>query len=400
MPLPTAHASVHVQSFCCCVFAQVNTAAGPDSGWMATQNASGRVMNIGWATVCGGAAALTTLREIKCVVAQAPPQPLPAARCPLPPCSLPLACWARPARPRSSALPSSVHRCCNSRYDPSLKTLVSNPVEELDRLRGSVLANISAPVAIPAGGTSAIPGTEGVDAAASSDLLVTFTLPADGSAASFGVCVLSSPGNTTSTDTAAAEEVDEDGDGAAGPGPGAGAVGGPWRPDGLCGDAANSVGIPVLANLSAVDAASGQRTGVVSIGTRHTGVGHPFHITLKKGEAEFDMRVLVDRCIVEAFMMGGRADFTSMGPTESRAKGGSATTPGTKMLLMGHSAITVKSAVVHAMGAGCRMLLPAALAPPLARAACCRTASPSCIRALGRRWFLHCMPLAMMGRLD
>ena len=260
-----------------------NTASGPDSAWMATQNASGRVLNVGWATVCGGASALTILRELK--------------------------------------------------YDVAHKALVSNPVEELEQLRTSSLANMTAPISIPAGGSSEIPGTAHNDAAASSDVLITFELPADGSAVAFGACVLASSGPR-------------------GGGLGQPEVGGPWRPGGLCGDAANSSGVPVLANLSAVDPEDGTRSGTVSIGVQR--LPHPVFITIYKDETEFDMRILVDRCIVEAFVMGGRHAFTSMGPQDAHEAGKNPvpSVPGTAMLLMAETAITVKSAQVYSMGCG------------------------------------------------
>ena len=66
------------------------------------------------------------------------------------------------------------------------------------------------------------------------------------------------------------------------------------------------------------------------------------------------MRILVDRCIVEAFMMKGRHSFTSMGPQDvaERSKGAVPGTPGTSVLLMAHTAITVKSVEAHAVGCG------------------------------------------------
>ena len=121
----------------------------------------------------------------------------------------------------------------------------------------------------------------------------------------------------------------------------------------ICGDAANSTGIPVLANLSAASA-NGTRTGTVSIGVLNTMSGHPVHVTVSKSESVFDMRILIDRCIVEAFVLGGRHSFTSMGPQDvvERRKGAVPGTPGTAILLIGHTAITVKSAEVHAIGCG------------------------------------------------
>jgi hypothetical protein len=208
---------------------------GPDSSWMVTQNASGRVMNIGWATVCGGASALTTLREVK--------------------------------------------------YDPKTRSLVANPVDELVGLRTGSLANVSS-LDIAAGTTFVVPGTTGVDAAASADLELTFTLPPDGSPAIFGACVLVGPiENATTGEMLEQPRVQAEG-----------GEGGPWRPAGLCGNLANSTGIPVLANFSAASA-NGTRSGTVSIGVTNTMHSHPVFVTIDKDEADaFSMRILVDKC--------------------------------------------------------------------------------------------------------
>lgn len=60
--------------------------------------------------------------------------------------------------------------------------------------------------------------------------------------------------------------------------------------------------------------------------------------------------------IVEAFLLGGRHSFTSMGPQDvaERAKGAVPGVPGTAIMLMslGHTAITVKSAEIYSMGCG------------------------------------------------
>jgi hypothetical protein len=100
-----------------------------------------------------------------------------------------------------------------------------------------------------------VQGTRNVDAAASADVLLNFELPSDGSAAIFGACVLVGPITNATTgesldplpsqsvrreqegELGLTDDVDDD-------------VGG------LCGDSANSTGIPVLANLSAATAVS------------------------------------------------------------------------------------------------------------------------------------------------
>ena len=80
--------------------------------------------------------------------------------------------------------------------------------------------------------------------------------------------------------------------------------------------------------------------------------GHPHTLTIAADVTEFDMRVLVDRCLVEAFMLGGRAVMTSMGPTECRTKGCKTTAPGTAMLLVAHTDVVVRSLEVHTVGCG------------------------------------------------
>ena len=53
------------------------------------------------------------------------------------------------------------------------------------------------------------------------------------------------------------------------------------------------------------------------------------------------------RCIVEAFVMGGRADFTSPSPPTVNNSA-----PGTAVKLFSGTGIRVSSATVHSMGCG------------------------------------------------
>jgi len=106
-----------------------------------------------------------------------------------------------------------------------------------------------------------VQGTRNVDAAASADVLLNFELPSDGSAAIFGACVLVGPITNATTgeslDPLPSQSVRREQEGELGLTDGVDDdVGGPWRPWGLCGDSANSTGIPVLANLSAATAVS------------------------------------------------------------------------------------------------------------------------------------------------
>jgi sucrose-6-phosphate hydrolase SacC (GH32 family) len=71
-------------------------------------------------------------------------------------------------------------------------------------------------------------------------------------------------------------------------------------------------------------------------------------VALLPSETEFEMRILVDRCIVEAFLMGGRVAFTSHGPRRSDP----AEIPGTEIRLFSTTGVTVTSAVVHSMSCG------------------------------------------------
>ena len=81
--------------------------------------------------------------------------------------------------------------------DAAAKTLVANPVEEFALLRTGTLANVTTPIVIRAGTTLMVAGTANVDAAASSDIEVAFALPDANRPAVFGVCVLATPGSST-----------------------------------------------------------------------------------------------------------------------------------------------------------------------------------------------------------
>jgi len=152
------------------------------------------------------------------------------------------------------------------KYDPRLPGLVSSPIAELAALRNATLANETA-VTLAPGRPFAITGTAG-GAAASSDVLARFQLPAGN--ASFGLCVLS--------------------------------------------DAGATLGVAVTVQVTA---AAGVRSGVASIGhcgdvTAHHDNRNWMHgaLRLLEGESVVDLRVLIDRSIVEAFILGGRAVLT------------------------------------------------------------------------------------------
>ena len=152
------------------------------------------------------------------------------------------------------------------KYDPRLPGLVSSPIAELAALRNATLANETA-VTLAPGRPFAITGTAG-GAAASSDVLARFRLPDEN--ASFGLCVLS--------------------------------------------DAGATLGVAVTVEVTV---SAGVRSGVASIGhcgdvAAHHDNGNWMHgvFRLLEGESEVDLRVLIDRSIVEVFILGGRAVLT------------------------------------------------------------------------------------------
>jgi len=151
-----------------------------------------------------------------------------------------------------------------------------------------------------------------------------FTLPDNAStAASFGMCVLSDPSTP-------------------------------------------NVGIGVVVNVSAADGSTGQRNASAWIGLcgNATSWGHGYgHRTtgtfqIFKEEREVDFRVLCDRSIVEAFLMGGRAVFSET--TDDAFPGSNNQTwdgdlrygyP-TAVQIFASGVETIASAVVYAMGCG------------------------------------------------
>ena len=200
--------------------------------------------------------------------------------------------------------------------------LVANPISELAQLRNGTLANETS-VRLRPGVPHVLGRTAAEDSAASADVVATFTLPTTSAAVSFGVCVLSDPSTA-------------------------------------------NVGIGVVANISAADSSTGQRTANAWIGLcgPATGWGHGYgHRTtgrfpIFKGEREVDFRVLVDRSIVEAFLMGGRGVFSQ--GTNGAFPGSSNQTwdadlhhgyP-TAVQIFASGAETMANVAVHSMGCG------------------------------------------------
>jgi len=201
--------------------------------------------------------------------------------------------------------------------------LVANPIAELARLRNGTLANDSSVRLQP--GVPHVLGSTAVDgSAASADIVATFTLPDDAStAASFGICVLSDPSTA-------------------------------------------NVGIGVVVNVSAADGSTGQRTASAWIGLCGpatiwgNGYGHRTTGTFQifKEEREVDFRVLCDRSIVEAFLMGGRAVF-SASTNDAFPGSNNQTWDGdlrhgypTAVQIFAGGVETIASAVAYAMGCG------------------------------------------------
>ena len=116
----------------------------------------------------------------------------------------------------------------------------------------------------------------------------------------------------------------------------------------VCGDgAANSTGLPVLVNVSAVGG-DGMRTAHATIKQTNTREQRTSAaVPLLKGETEFELRILVDRCIVEAFLMGGRAAFTSSGPATAAGA-----PPGTAVKVFSATGVRLAAATVYSMGCG------------------------------------------------
>ena len=201
--------------------------------------------------------------------------------------------------------------------------LVANPISELARLRNGTLANDSS-VSLRPGVPHVLGRTAVEDSAASADVVATFTLPDDASTnVSFGVCVLSDPSTA-------------------------------------------NVGIGVVVNVSAADGSTGQRTGSAWIGrcgpkiAWGNGYGHRTtgSFPIFKDEREVDFRVLCDRSIVEAFLMGGRAVFAAgtngafPGSTNLTWDGDLHYGYPTAVQIFAGGVETIASAAVYSMGCG------------------------------------------------
>lgn len=169
-------------------------------------------------------------------------------------------------------------------FDPLLKRLVSNPPVELRRLRNATLFSLTN-VSVPAGATREL-----TTAGSAMDLEMTLALPASSAQPlAFGLEVLAgaAPGGNATT---------------------------------------------VSLSISAATDPSGTRNGTLLIvAPRITNTSwDPWgamesNFTLLKGESVLDLRVVVDRSIVEVWVGGGRAaisirDFPAEGETAARLR--------------------------------------------------------------------------------
>ena len=203
-------------------------------------------------------------------------------------------------------------------YDPKLAAMLSNPVAEIETLRGATLGSIATPRSLPAGGAVALFGTGKLST--TFDLVAEITLPA-GKPVAFGLAVLASSAG----------------------GPGAG----------VDINVPNVVaGVLLHINVSAPDQATGARTVDVSASVPHaTAVGfNNSHSFQHPDAAAIELRVLVDRMMVEAFVGGGRGVVTTpvLLPGKDPLAGGAFLfSPG-----YAESAVDIASATAWEMGCG------------------------------------------------
>merc|ERR1712166_98964 len=162
-------------------------------------------------------------------------------------------------------------------YDPQIKGLISNPVSELSNLRNSTLGTAKR-IAVAAGTSHIVSGTGFPADASTSDVVVNISVPTTVAAGSaIGVSVLANVSN--------------------------------GKPFG---------GVLAMVNFTAPDS-SGTINAMASIRTLDPCASSPdagspttAHFQILKGETSLEIRMLVDRSIVEVFVMGGRVVFTQM----------------------------------------------------------------------------------------
>ena len=168
-------------------------------------------------------------------------------------------------------------------YDPALGTLISNPVKELAGLRNGTLASEKG-VSVVVGSPHVIAGTGAPHDASTADVLLTIAVPRPtrgGNGSRAGAAVASAVGVSVLANVSG---------------------GVPFG------------GVLTILNFSAPDA-NGSLTALASIrtlnpcGSGSEGLTHASFAILAN-ETLLDIRILVDRSIVEVFIMGGRVVFS------------------------------------------------------------------------------------------
>jgi hypothetical protein len=310
--------------------------AGPTDGWSAASYAGDRLMNMGWAPrgrTPGGAGRMMNQNDQLTIMRDV-------------------------------------------RWVPRLQTLVANPVVELAALRNGTLAHVSQLTLAP-GAVHTLPGTGGGQAA-SADVEVNFTLPPAG-ADLFGVSVLSGAAMYGGDADDSGVDVLVNVSAPASPGgkrrgfmtvsrrhgscfykdccnpcprkppfpPGCGQKGG--------GGGGNCTERTFDACQGPLGPCDGRQPGP-GPANASCRFGHPggncgaASFEVLPGETELDFRVLVDRAIVEAFVMRGRAVSTmTFRPLDQGV-------PDTRVNLVGAAtngaSLVVKEANVWSMGCG------------------------------------------------
>ena len=161
-------------------------------------------------------------------------------------------------------------------YEAKTGTLVSNPVRELVNLRNGTLGS-SKGVTVSPGTWHVVPGTGFPADASTSDIVANISVPSAPAAGAVGVSVLANV-----------------------------SAGGERSPFG---------GVLAVVNFTAPDAATGIMAATASIRTLDPCTGGNTGVTVAtfpiyRDEKVLDIRVLVDRSLVEVFVMGGRVVFT------------------------------------------------------------------------------------------
>ena len=207
----------------------------------------------------------------------------------------------------SQATHDSLSLLRDVRYDPRILALVSNPLDELAGLRNATIADERA-FALAAGDTKTLSGTAANPRAASADVVLSFDVSDASSGPTIAtVCTLADPKDPNATG-----------------------------------------GVAVLVNVTAAaaDGARSARAVVGDCGAELTTDGSgAYDVPVLDGEETFDLRILVDRQVVETFVHGGRCVFTQV-------TGVQGTTPGTSVTISAQTAVAVASARVFSMGCG------------------------------------------------